>query len=232
MPARYRSVDRVLERRCFFLFIALLGLLIGIPILGETTHGRTLVGILDIVILVTAVSAVARSRLSLTAALVLGLPVLVFQVTALRTDSPAHLALSWGLGAVFYVFAIVQLLEYVLRREAITADKLYGAVAVYLMLGITWAFIYGVFQYWHVGAFAMLGTARFLELPELIYFSFVVLTTTGFGDITPMVVQTRFLAILEALTGVLYVAILIARLTGVYPGGGPDKTAAIKGETR
>ena len=54
-------------------------------------------------------------------------------------------------------------------------------------------------------------------MAELIFFSFTVLTTAGFGDITPMLIQSRFLTLIEAVTGVMYVAILIARLTGVYP---------------
>ena len=56
-----------------------------------------------------------------------------------------------------------------------------------------------------------------LDMAELIFFSFTALTTAGFGDITPVLIQSRFLTILEMVTGVMYVAILIARLTGVYP---------------
>jgi hypothetical protein len=218
MRLPHAHLKRLLERRCFLLLLALLALLVGIAILGDTQYGRTLIGMMDVVILVAAVAAVGRSRLSLALSGMLGVPVLIFQVMALNTASPGHLALSWGFGAAFYVFALVQLLQYVLHPAAITADKLYGAVAVYLMLGITWAFAYGVLQYFHDGAFTLGGTPKVLEFSELIYFSFVVLTSTGFGDILPAVTQARFLVILEVLTGVMYVAILIARLTGIYPG--------------
>jgi hypothetical protein len=223
MPGSRAPLARILDRRCFALLLALLALLVGVPIFGDSRHGRTLIGLLDILILGAAVAAVARSRLSLAIAGVLGLPVLIFQVLALQSDLPGPLALSWGFAAGFYVFALVQLLQYVLRPDAITADKLYGAVAVYLMLGITWAFGYGVLQYFHPGAFTLGGTVQALEFPELIYFSFVVLTSTGFGDILPAVTQARFLVILEVMTGVMYVAILIARLTGVYPGAGKER---------
>lgn len=73
-----------------------------------------------------------------------------------------------------------------------------------------WSYIYP-------GAYALVGTPKVLDFGELIYFSFAVLTTSGFGDITPVLIQSRFLTILEMVTGVMYVAILIARLTGVYP---------------
>lgn len=98
-----------------------------------------------------------------------------------------------------------------------TADKLYGAVAAYMMVAILWAFLYGVLQYFYPGAYAVGGTPKALDMGEMIYFSFTALSTAGFGDITPLLIQSRFLTILEMVTGVMYVAILIARLTGVYP---------------
>jgi hypothetical protein len=85
------------------------------------------------------------------------------------------------------------------------------------MIAIFWAYLFGVLQYFYLGAFMFHGIPKALNLAELIYFSFTALTTAGFGDITPALIQSRFLTILETVTGVMYVAILIARLTGVYP---------------
>ena len=210
-------LELLLQQRCFLLFIALLTLLIAIPFLSETALGRELIGLLNFIVLVTAVAAVERSGLSLVIACLLGLPTLVFQILALQSGSAGHFALSWGLGAAFYAFTLVHLLHYVLRRDMMTADKLYGAVAAYIMVAIMWAFLYGVLQYFYPGAYAHHGIPKTLDLSELIFFSFTALTTAGFGDITPVLIQSRFLTILEMVTGVMYVAILIARLTGVYP---------------
>jgi len=210
-------LSKILEQRCFFLFLALLALLIAVPFLGETVHGRILIGFVNVVVLVTAVAAVATSRVSFVIAILLGLPTLGFQILALQSGSPAQFALYWGFAAAFYAFTLVHLLQYVLRRDKMTADKLYGAVAAYIMVAILWAFLYGVLEYFYPGAFAFNGTPKALNVAELIYFSFTALTTAGFGDITPVLMQSRFLTILETVTGVMYVAILIARLTGVYP---------------
>jgi hypothetical protein len=98
-----------------------------------------------------------------------------------------------------------------------TADKLYGAVSAYILVAVLWANLHGVLQYVYPGSYAVAGTTTSLDMPELIYFSFTALTTAGFGDITPQLIQSRFLTILEMVTGVMYIAILIARLTGVYP---------------
>ncbi|MGH8757875.1 MAG: ion channel, partial [Burkholderiales bacterium] len=198
----------MLRQRCFLLFLALLALLVAIPFLSETVHGRGVIGFLNLIILVTAVAAVGRSRLSFVIAILLGLPTLAFQILALQSGLPGHFALSWGFGAAFYAFTLAHLLHYVLRRDMMTADKLYGAVAAYIMVAILWAFLHGVLQYFYPGAYAYHGLPKTLNMAELIFFSFTAITTAGFGDITPVLIQSRFLTILEMVTGVMYVAIL------------------------
>lgn len=214
---RHPRLARLLAQRCFLMFLSLLALLISMPFLVDTAHGRIAVGLLNLVILLTAVVAVGRSRLSIMIAAILGLPTFGFQLFALESGSPGHFALYWSFGAAFYAFTIARLLHYVLRRDDMTADKLYGAAAAYIMIAICWAFLFGVVQYFYPGAYEFHGQTKVLDFPELIFYSFTVFTTAGFGDITPVLIQSRFLTILEAITGVMYVAILIARLTGVYP---------------
>jgi len=212
------TVARTLENRCFLLFISLLALILATPFLFGTALGTRLIGFLNVLILFAAIAAVERSKLSLFIALLLGIPALVFQLLALQSGKPGHLALCWGFGAAFYAFTIAHLLHYVLRKDVMTADKLYGAVATYIMLAIFWAFMHGVLQYLYPGAYLYHGEPKDLNVAgDLIYFSFTVLTSTGFGDITPALIHSRYLTLLESITGVMYVAILIARLTGVYP---------------
>jgi hypothetical protein len=208
---------QLLEQRCFLLFLAILALMVAMPFLAVTTQGRVIVNLWNLIVLVTAVAAVARSMPSFLVALLLALPVLAFQLLALTSGGAGYFALTWGFGAVFYAFVLVHILHYVLRKDKLTQDKLYGAVVAYLMMAILWAYMYGVLEYFYPGAFSFLGTPKTLDMGELIYFSFTALTTAGFGDITPAVIQSRFLTILEQVLGVMYVAILIARLTGVYP---------------
>ena len=82
------------------------------------------------------------------------------------------------------------------------------------MLGVTWAYFYGVIQYFFPGAFAPAGAP--LNQLDFLYFSFTVLTTVGFGDIVPVHPVARGVTTIEQIIGVLYVAILIARLSGMY----------------
>jgi hypothetical protein len=208
---------QILEQRCLLLFWALIALLVALPFLAETPHGQVILAVVNVIVLLTAVAAVGRTWLSFVIAVIMILPALVFRFLALASGLSWHLALTWGFSAVFYIFVLANLLHYVFRRDLISRDKLYGAVAAYILIAVLWANLHGVTQYFYPGAYALGGTPQAFGMPELIYFSFTTLATVGFGDITPALVQSRYLTVLEMIVGVMFVAILIARLTGVYP---------------
>jgi uncharacterized membrane protein len=97
--------------------------------------------------------------------------------------------------------------------HAIT-DRVFGAVVLYLLLGLIWAVAYAAVHTADPGAFA--GVPRHDDTPpDWVYFSFVTLTTVGYGDITAVARSARTLAILEALVGQLYPAVIIARLVSL-----------------
>ena len=98
-----------------------------------------------------------------------------------------------------------------------TADKLFCPAPAYLMIGICWSYVYSLAGYLYPGAFAVYGNATPLSFGDGLYFSFTVLTSTGFGDIAPLIRQVRGLCVVEQLMGTLFLAVLIARLAGVYP---------------
>jgi hypothetical protein len=108
--------------------------------------------------------------------------------------------------------------RYIMKRGPITADKLHGALAGYIMLAFLWAFIYALVESVRPGSFApAVGTAESGAFFHLLYFSFTTLTTTGFGDITPVTDQARSFVMIEEFAGVFFVGVLIARLAGLYP---------------
>jgi len=206
---------RALAQRCAYLFLALLLLLVTLPLLIESEQGRIVANLINLAILLAAVAAVGRTKLSFVTAVLLALPVVGFQVLGIVWAEPHYLMLSWAFGSCFYFTTLSLLLRYVLLPSVMNTDKLYGAAAAYLMLGIMWAYFYGIIQYFYPGAFTPAGAP--LNLFDLLYFSFAVLTTAGFGDIVPVLPAARGLTMLEQVVGVLYVAILIARLSSMYP---------------
>lgn len=209
---------RVFTQRCFWLFAALLMLVTIVPLLPHTTGARIFANAVNLLILLAAIAAVGRSTASFAIGVLLAVPTIVLQLLGITWFDPHYLALSWMFGGAFYFATIVFLLAYVFSREAMTADKLYGAAAAYLMLGVLWAYLYAITQHFFPGSFAEGGNvASQVPLVDLLYFSFMTLTTTGFGDLSPVHRLARTLATLETVLGTLFVAILIARLAGVYP---------------
>jgi hypothetical protein len=114
----------------------------------------------------------------------------------------------------FGLFAGVVMAQ-VYRAGPVTSHRIQGAVAVYLLLGLVWASAYALVHHLRPGAFT--GSLDAAALPQTwIYYSFVTITTTGYGDIAPVHPVARSLAIAEAVAGQLYIAITLARLVSLY----------------
>ncbi len=210
-------MTRMLSYRCAYLFFAQVLLLVLLPFLVASEQGRIAANLLNIVIMITAVTAMGRSRLSLPTAVLLGLPAFALAATGIVSGELRYLVLSWGFSSAVYVVALVSLLRYIFSPAAMTADKLYGAAATYLLLGVLWAYLYAILDQVYPGSFAIGGTpVTAATMADLLYFSFSTFTTTGFGDVTPVLHHARMLAVIEQVAGVLFVAILIARLAGIY----------------
>lgn len=120
---------------------------------------------------------------------------------------------NWA--TIFAALAIiVVLLAQVFRSGRVTHVRIQGAIAAYLLLGAIWANAYHITEMVHPGSFA-LPNGEMLSAIDWVYFSFVTLTTVGYGDITPVLPIARTLAVGEALTGQLYLAVMIARLVAM-----------------
>jgi hypothetical protein len=157
---------------------------------------------------------------------VASLSVLVQAIDALLTDVTLE---AWDAGLMGLAEAVLAylILVHVFRDGPITNDRIAGAVAVYLLLGQIWVHVYMLISCLSPGAFHFVqAPATSFDLWEkLIYFSFSTLTTVGFGDVTALRQAARSAALLEALTGQLFPAILIARLVSMEIESRHDRTA-------
>lgn len=213
-------VGWIYRMRSIYLFASLLLFVLLMPFIdgAVSLQDRMLANLINVSVLVAAVAAVGRSRLSFVIALLFTLPVLGLQLAGLAYGANHYLLWSWIFGAAFYATTLGYLLRYVFSSDVMSADKLFGAAAAYMLLGILWSYLYMISQYLHPGAFSLYGSVgTAMSAPDLIYFSYTTLTTTGYGDIAPLHSSVRSLAILEQVCGTLFVAILIARLAGIYP---------------
>jgi len=210
-------LGRIFTQRCFYLFVVLLAFDAVLPFIDPGPHGKFAISVLDCLVIVCAVAAVGRTVLSFIIVSLLAFAALAFFWLSVEHDEPAHLARAWGFAAALDLATIIYLLVYVFRAEAVTVDKLFGAAAAYLMIGSLWATLYALTNLFYPDSFVGLGHAHNSDLSDFLYFSYTVLTGTAFGDIVPKTRQARAVCNVEQLTSGLYVAILIARLAGVYP---------------
>ncbi|MDH4582366.1 two pore domain potassium channel family protein [Pseudomonas sp. BN415] len=204
---------------CTYLMLLLLGLILLFPYLEEGIFARTLLGILFSIVLLLGAFATRQTRWGFGLKLGLALLGVSLQWAALSTASIAILKLAGVAYATSLAVSFSGVLRYILKRGPITADKLHGALAGYIMLAFMWSFIYAMVEISSAGSFGP-GHLDFTQpgtFFKLIYFSLTTLTTTGFGDVLPLTNHARSLVMVEEFSGVFYVGVVIARLAGLYP---------------
>jgi hypothetical protein len=218
-----RSIDisraalrRVFFQRCFYLFVVLL-VLIGVSPFIEGQRGNYMLAGFNAFMVLAAAAALGRTALSFFIVFCLIAAALGFRFASLDTGREALFNWALLLHALVYISVIVLLLRYVFGPEVLDADRLWGAAAAYLMIGILWCFVYALVELEQQQTFLMRGEPAKLALTELLYFSFSTLTTIGFGDIVPLSRGAQLAAIFQGIVGTLFLAILIAKLVGVYP---------------
>jgi len=201
--------------------IALVLWLVCFPFVDQLPYSLLIDASLISLVLLSAVMAVGGRRRTLLAAAVLVTPALV--ATWLDHFQPDLIPneLTLGVSIVFVGFVIMHLLRFILRAPWVNAEVLCAAVATYLMIAILWALAYALVARLvpHSFDFTVKGDpSRSMGRFEALYFSFGALTTVCYGDIIPVSNSARMLAMMEASTGVFYLALLVARLVGLYSG--------------
>ena len=211
------AVSRIFYQRCFWLFGVLVILIGAVSFVPASDHGRLFLNGINMFLLIATVAAVGRTTFSFIIALLLTVPAVWFQYIGLWHDSDIDLTWSWIFSATLYFITVAYLVRYVFQPRVMTQDKLFGAAAAYLLIGVFWAYLYAIVGYFYPLSYMIVGQPGRLVYADALYLSITVLTSTGFGDVTPLTRQARGICMNEQITGALFVAILIARLAGVYP---------------
>ncbi len=209
--SRFWEVDRGLT---IFLVLLVVGTFV-VPVVVGDRPGLRLVG--DVVfslLLATGAWAVSRRRMTAIVVSVSAAAALLVRWTARLAPSLDLTAWTTASSLVTEALLAAIVLGRVFQRGRINRQRIEGAVAVYLLLGLIWADAYELLALFVPGAFTGVGASG--RAPQdFIFFSYVTLTTTGYGDIAPVSPAARSLASMEALVGQLYPAILLARLVSL-----------------
>ncbi len=207
-------------------FAMLLALLLVYPLIQSSRFGDVIADIVFSLVLLSGIYIAAgeRKRKKLYA-IALALAVPAFTVRWLE-----YLPIAWSarelfedvFGIVFLVFTLAVIVSHLTRTESVTSDTIYGAMCAYLLVGLTFSLVYELIYrldnraFWVTESQLLSGGSPDFSL--WVYFSFITLTTLGYGDVYPVLPWSRVICALEAIVGQLYVAVLIASLVGINAG--------------
>ena len=226
------------ERRTALLgnrFVVLLGgltlLMLAAPLVRDFGPDRfpglasIVTNILFSAMLLSAAFAVCRSRLTMIIVSALAVPSVVLHATA-ALGGPAEPAVATHVLDFLYLGCTAGLvLRHLFRSERVTVDTISASVCVYLLIGVMWAVAYSLLETLNPGSFVF-SVAAGDEAQSMsfggeesifpLYFSFVTMSTLGYGDIVPASSSARMFAVVEAIMGQIYLTVLVARLVGLH----------------
>jgi len=213
------------KQKFLFLLVSMLLLFFFYPFFQRSHAGVFIHDIVFLVILLSSIYAISERKNIFIISLLLALTAFGSTVLnySLMTVSLRLVALSaYGL---FFMLMAVTILSTIMKAKKVTIEMIYASICVYLLLGVIWTMLFSIIEIVEPGSF-LSGGAPVIDLhgdlakrnvfASFIYYSFVTLTTLGYGDITPVSPQARALSSLEAVIGQLYIAVLIAGLVGIH----------------
>jgi voltage-gated potassium channel len=154
---------------------------------------------------------------------------IIERMATLIIASPRVYLIGSATWLAFLSFITWHELRAVLRQKTVTGETISMSISVYLLIGMTFGLVYALIDQLqaHAFSFPILPASRTTFSPEsqdsllatLVYYSFTTLTTIGYGDITPLSLQARYVAVIEGITGQFYIAVLVARLVSLQMMG-------------
>jgi ion channel len=203
----------------FVLFVYLLLALILYPQLLNSGYGYLVFRIVGSAGILLTVYAISLRRSVLVAGLLLAVPALLHRMLLFEADAGLLPLLGIVLSFAFDVFVVVVIFRRVFTREQPNSETVFGALCIYLLVGFSFASAYAMVAKLQPKAFYLDPLTNLHRVPDrfdFVYYSFATMTSLGATGITAVSNQARSLSITEAILGVLYLAVLIARLMGAY----------------
>lgn len=199
----------------FFLLLSLVFMLLVVPLFETYKVGRLLMHAGLTTVLVSALVITSRRRSLLAIGMLIVAVAAPLSWITMLFDQPWLFVVSCVLESVFFVVMAGLIIRAVLRRHLATLNSVFGAISAYLLLGLAWSMLYMALE--RVDDESLLIANRttiegrdITALSQLIYFSFVTMSTLGYGDIIPGTPLARALTWMQSVTGLFYVAVLVA----------------------
>jgi len=201
------------------------------PLVGTYGDPGILLNVFVLITFLVSLRAIASNQRMVRVLILLALPMFAARIWASVSPDTMSLVVYSVLNTLFLVAVLITCLTRVLDQSPVNEDKIMGALCVYILIGVIFSFVYEITYIFDPNSID-LGTEFAASVdPQqfwvFTYFSFVTLTTLGYGDVLPVAPFARSMATLEAVLGPLYLAILIARLVSLAdltsPAARPSK---------
>jgi voltage-gated potassium channel len=215
-----KNLCNVIIQTCFkgkflFLLISILCLLIFVPVFKGFAGLSILTNIIFTTTLISGAYAVSKRKHVPLTAIFLATPFFASLWTGMFLKIPSLVLVGECFGILFTGFIVITILSFIFREKEVTSNVIYGAIVVYLLIAIMWAFIYSLLEIIQPGSFAIREGQVGVDRHLFIYYSLVTITTLGYGDITPLTAQANSFSSLEAVIGQIYLVVTVARLVGI-----------------
>lgn len=214
------DAKKFITNKFLYLLISLLVFFIGSPFFADTKINSYIFGMFFTLVLIFSVYIIQHSRRLLWTAIILAAATfLIYWFANIIYPAKYILIIDYSVTATFLLIITLTVLYYVIRDESITANSLYGAICGYLLIGLTWTFFYVIIYTLDPSSFKIPPSAAIngeIRTQQFVYYSFVTITTLGYGDVTPIANMAKTLAWLEAVTGQIYLTVWIAQLVGLH----------------
>jgi Ion channel len=213
------TVPRLFGGRFLLLFVLLLSLLLLEPFAGNAGTLYVTIRVVGLVITVLSVYAISVRRTVLLIAIAMAIPAALHRGVLPKQDASLLGLVLLGLTFAFDVFVVVSIFARVFKAPRVTSETVLGALCVYLLLGFAFGNLYFMLSRIQPNAFylaPLLNVHAVADNNDLVYYSFATLTSLGSNGINPVTGQARSLSVIESILGVLYLAVLVAKLVGSY----------------
>jgi hypothetical protein len=224
-----RRILAVTRHKFFLLFLFLLSDLALYPYMGDTGTRYQVFRMFGVAVTLMSVYAVSFRRGLIFVALILAGPAIVEHAIVFRSTMVPASLFTVVLSFAFDVFIIVVIFRRVFAREEPTAETIFGAVCIYLLIGFSFARLYAVIAIMQPHAFYLDPAINPHAVPvgfDFIFVSFGSMTTAGATGIAAASPQARSLSMIESILAVLYLAVMISRLMGAYRPNQPGSVAS------
>ena len=210
------NAQKLSETRFLILLILILLMLVLTPFLDEFVQTRILSDVFLTAIFIFIIYSIRLKRFQAIIAFVLVLPLIVATWSTYFVEIKSLSLLTRIFGAFFFAYAAINILRIIAKSKEVTSETIFAAIVAYMLIALMWAFLYMILERVSPGSFSFPEIGFREESIRFEYFSFITITTLGYGDITPLTNRASALALIEAVVGQMYLVVLVAWLVGMH----------------